>query len=73
MTNTELLRKKIDESGYKIYFIAEKLGLTPQGLYLKLNNTNQFKAGEIQKLCQILDITNSDEMKEIFFDGKVAE
>lgn len=73
MTNTELLRKKIDESGYKIYFIAEKLGLTPQGLYLKLNNTNQFKAGEIQKLCQILGITNSDEMKEIFFDGKVAE
>lgn len=73
MTNTELLRKKIDESGYKIYFIAEKLGLTPQGLYLKLNNTNQFKAAEIQKLCQILNITNSDEMIEIFFNEKVAE
>lgn len=73
MTNTELLRKKIDESGYKIYFIAEKLGITPQGLYLKLNNTNQFKATEIQILCKILNITDSDEMKEIFFNEIVAE
>lgn len=68
MNNTELLRKKIEDSGYKIYFIAEKLGLTPQGLYLKLNNTHQFKAKEIQKLCRILNITDSEEMKAIFFN-----
>lgn len=73
MTDVELLRQKIEESGYKIYFIAEKLGITPQGLYLKLNNTNQFKASEIQKLCRILDITDSDEMKAIFFVEEVAK
>ena len=73
MTNVELLRQKIEESGYKIYFIAEKLGITPQGLYLKLNNTNQFKASEIQKLCRILDITDSGEMKAIFFVEEVAK
>lgn len=73
MTDVELLKQKIEESGYKIYFIAEKLGLTPQGLYLKLNNTNQFKASEIQKLCRILDITDPNEMKAIFFVEEVAK
>ena len=31
MTNTNLLRKKIDESGYKLRFVASKLGITYQG------------------------------------------
>ena len=32
MTNTTLLRQKIDESGYKLQFVAEKCGLTEEGL-----------------------------------------
>jgi len=73
LTDIKQLREKIDKSGYKISFIAEKLGLTPQGLYLKLNNTNEFKATEIQILCKLLGITDPEEMKEIFFAAEVAE
>lgn len=71
MTNVELLRKKIDESGYKISYIASRLGITPQGLYLKLNGTNQFKSKEIQVLCELLDISDLYEMKSIFFATEV--
>ena len=35
MTNTTLLRQKIDESGYKLQFLAEKCGLTYYGLMKK--------------------------------------
>lgn len=73
MTNVEMLRKKISDSGLKISYLAKQLGITPQGLYLKLNGTNQFKALEIQILCRILGITDSEEMKEIFFATEVDE
>lgn len=72
MTNTKLLREKIDKSGYKMGYIASQIGITPQGFYLKLNNTHQFKAAEIQMLCKLLDI-DSEEMKAIFFATEVAE
>ncbi len=72
MTDTKLLREKIDKSGYKIGYIASQVGITPQGLYLKLNNTHQFKAAEIQVLCKLLDI-DSEEMKAIFFATEVAK
>jgi len=72
VTDTKLLREKIDKSGYKIGYIASQVGITPQGLYLKLNNTHQFKAAEIQVLCKLLDI-DSEEMKAIFFATEVAK
>ena len=48
MTNTTLLRQKIDESGYKLQFLAEKCGLTYYGLMKKVNNETEFKASEIK-------------------------
>lgn len=72
MTDVKRLRERIDNSGYKISFIAEKLGITPQGLYLKLNNTNEFKATEIKILCNLLGIDDPEEMKAIFFASEVA-
>ena len=40
MTNTELLREKIDQSGYKLRFIAKKIGITYQGLLNKTQSGN---------------------------------
>ena len=57
MTNTELLREKIDQSGYKLRFIAEKIGITYQGLLNKINNRSEFRANEIQALYDLLDLT----------------
>lgn len=70
MTNTNLLRKKLDESGYKLRFIAKQLGITYQGFLKKINNETEFKASEIQSLKEILNLTD-EERDMIFFTVKV--
>lgn len=70
MTNTNLLRKKIDESGYKLRFIANQLGITYQGFLKKINNETEFKASEMQTLREFLKLTDS-EFEEIFFTTNV--
>ena len=66
MTETKLLKEKIEQSGYKIKFIANKVGLTYQGLLNKINNHSEFRASEIQKLSELLELTR-DEQISIFF------
>ena len=73
MTDVKLLNDKIDESGLKRNFIANQLGITPQGFYLKTSGKNEFTASQIQKLCDILKITAQKEIKAIFFNKKVDE
>lgn len=65
MTNTSLLRKKIDESGYKLRFIASKLNITYQGFLKKINNETEFKASEMQILRELLNLTDA-EFEQIF-------
>ena len=71
MTNTELLKEKIAQSGLKKSYIAKSIGLSPYGLTLKIQNTNEFKASEIEKLCSLLGIDVLEERNAIFFASKV--
>ena len=69
MTNTALLREKLDESGYKLRFIAKQIGITYQGFLKKINNESEFKASEIKGLQDLLNLT--DEIRDkIFLDRK---
>ena len=70
MTNTKLLRRKIDESGYKLRYIAKQLGISYQGLMYKINNESEFKASEIQMLKNLLKLTDA-EVQMIFFVSNV--
>lgn len=72
MTNIELLREKIRESGYKISFLASKCGITPQGFYPKLNGKREFSQREITVLRELLKLTPED-VAMIFFAEKVDE
>lgn len=68
MTNTALLEKKIEKSGYKKSYIAKAIGLkSAYGLANKINNVTEFKAKEINKLCEILKIDSLEEKECIFF------
>lgn len=68
MTNTELLEEKIAESGYKKSYIAKAIGLkSVYGLTKKIRNENEFKAKEINALCDLLNIDSLDEKERIFF------
>lgn len=68
MTNTELLERKIADSGYKKSFIAKAIGLKSAfGLANKINNKTEFKASEINALCDLLKIESAEEKDAIFF------
>ena len=70
MRNTELLEKKIEESGYKRNYIAKAIGLKSTfGLANKINNVTEFKASEINILCDLLKIETAEEKEAIFFAG----
>ena len=70
MTNTTLLEEYIKRSGYKKKFLIESLGISRYGFVLKCSNKAEFKASEIDILCNLLKISNKDRMA-IFFANKV--
>ena len=72
MSNTVLLKSAIERSGYKLSYLASKIGITPYSLTKKINNVTEFKSGEIKELCSILNI-KGDEIQEYFFADMVDE
>lgn len=73
MTNTQKLKEKIDESGLKIGFIAEKLDISYHWLKQKIDGKVHFKAYEIKILCEVLGISDLEERESIFFADDVEE
>lgn len=71
-TNTELLNKKIEDSGYKRAYLARMIGLKSAfGFAKKVNNETEFKPSEISILCKLLDIDTLEEKDRIFFAVEV--
>jgi len=68
MTNTGLLKVKVEKSGLKYEYLAIKTGITRFSLANKINNKNEFKASEISKLCTELNIETLEERDLIFFN-----
>ena len=69
--NYELLNKLIDERKVSKSALAEKLGLSRQGLYNKLNGDNDFLGSEMKNISEALSLSN-DERDAIFFDSDVG-
>lgn len=67
--NRELLDKRIDESGLKVGFIAEELGLSRSGFDQKRRGIIPFTVPEKFVLCHLLDITKTE--KPLFFSEDV--
>ncbi len=67
MTNTVELEIAILKKGLSKKEVAKRLGLSEQGFLLKLNNSTEFKASEIQALEDMLDLPD----KSIFFSKSV--
>lgn len=67
MTNVKLLDEKIQQSGLKKQFIAEKIGVTPTTLSSLLNGRAEFKTSQVSAICKILNIQDDAEVKAIFF------
>lgn len=71
MTNTKLLKERIEKSGLKTSYIAECIGISRQCLWRKVTGRVQFTQVEIAALCKVLGIKTLSEKEEIFFAEKV--
>ena len=69
LTNTVLLEEEIKSSGLKKGYIASKLGISRYSLINKISNKNEFKASEIDTVCEVLNISTTKRMR-IFFAQK---
>ena len=67
MTNSDLLKQVIDESGLKIGHIASFVGISRQLLWKKVNNPTPSNQYEIDKMCEVLKITSLRQKESIFF------
>lgn len=67
MTNPSVLEEKIRSCGMKKSWIAKQLGISPTCLWKKMRGDREFKASEMQTLCDLLGIKTMDEMAKIFF------
>ena len=73
MTNTVELERLITDSGLKLGYIAERLGITRQALWMKIENQTEFKPSEIQILCDLLSVDSLEKKEIIFFAPEVDE
>lgn len=67
MTNKKLLEDKIRQSGLKKGFLAQEIGVSRSTFCALLNNKSEFKANQIRKLCDLLDIKDDKTLRAIFF------
>ena len=70
MMNLEYLNDRISISCIPITVIAEKLGVSRQTLYNKMQGKREFKTSEVAKLCDILRLS-TEEKRLVFFADKV--
>lgn len=70
MINTILLLEKINNSGFKRSFIAQKLGISRATLHNKMKGFSEFSLGEVSILCELLKIVDLTEKDHIFFAQK---
>ena len=66
MLNTQLLDDRIKQSGFKISFIVEKLGLSRNGFDKKRKGKTPFRIAEVYVLKDLLKLSD-DEEQAIFF------
>lgn len=67
MTDTDKLEKLIQNSGKKKTYLAKKCNLSDQGFRNCCTNKAEFKASQIEILCDELGISDLQEKNDIFF------
>lgn len=70
MTNFDLLREKIEDSGMTMVAIAKKSGILRETLYNRMKGVGDFTASEMLAIADVLNLTKKDR-EAIFFAHKV--
>lgn len=67
--DTGLLNQYIENSGLKIGYIVDTLGISRQAFDRKRNGLISFKASEVYVLCDLLRISNADKLSIFLLRG----
>lgn len=67
MTNTVEFEIALKRVGLTKKRVAQCLCISDMSLYQKVNNITEFKASEISKLYELLNLSSLDEQQKIFF------
>ncbi len=70
MTNTSKFQGKMKENNLTIKTLANKISLSPTGLFNKIHNQKEFLCSEVQMISDIFRLTD-DEIQQIFFAKNV--
>ncbi len=60
MINENKIRGRIVERGYTLSSFSKEMGLSRVGLRNKLNGEWDFRVSEVERLCELLDISKKD-------------
>lgn len=71
MIDLAMLNEVIKKSGKTQKHLASVMGLTREGLRLKLIGRSDFKTEEVNSICRELGINNATMRNRIFFAKKV--
>lgn len=66
MLNRNLLRAAIVASGYTQEKLAETIGISSNTLSSRMVGTSFFNTEEIDKICNVLNITSNEQKADIF-------
>ena len=66
MVNTNKVKARIVELGFKYYEVAKALDIDATTLNLKLTNERRIYLTEVSKLCDLLQINTPEQLKEYF-------
>lgn len=66
MTDTLALRRRIKDSGYRLGYVADVLGISQYTLQKKLDNDSEFKVSEVDALAKLLGLTPKEKNAYFF-------
>lgn len=66
MLNRNLLRAAIAASGYTQEKLAESIGISPNTFSSRMVGSSFFNTEEIDKICEVLNITSNEQKADIF-------
>lgn len=65
------LKAQMVRKGFKVDYIAEKIGISRSAFYRKLNGSSEFDREEISKISELLELRPED-VYNIFFAKEVS-
>lgn len=73
MVDTAKLKSIMVLCGFTQKTLATEMNIGVTSLNEKINNKQVFRCDEVDKICEVLQITDAEEMRSIFFAQSIPQ